>query len=128
MTRNMSVLMAAGAIAIAPTVAMASAPGGGNGRNSAAPATPQSPTGNGGGYNHTNSPQHMTGQPNQSCQDINGGNTGPAYPGHTTTSPGSPFNETNGKAGGQYAGSQPQNSRNTASVSQYDVACSNQPH
>lgn len=67
------------------------------------------------------------GQPNQSCQDINGGNTGPSYPGHTTTAPGSAFNETDGIAGGMYAGSQPQNSNNPASVSQYDVACEMQP-
>jgi hypothetical protein len=66
------------------------------------------------------------GQPNQSCQDVNGGNTGPYYPGHTSTAPGSAFNETNGIAGGMYAGSQPQNSNNPASVSQYDVACFNQ--
>jgi hypothetical protein len=99
-----------------------------NGSKSTAPAASSSPTGNGGGYNHMNSPQHTTGQPNQSCQTINGGNTGPSYPGNTSNSPGSPFNETDGNAGGQYAGSQPQNSRNSASVSQYDVACSNQPH
>jgi len=68
------------------------------------------------------------GQPNQSCQDINGGNTGTSYPGHTTTAPGSAFNETNGIAGGMYAGSQPQNSNNPAAVSQYDVACEMQPH
>lgn len=61
----------------------------------------------------------MTGQPKASCQDISPSN----YPGHTTMSPGSPFNEDSGKAGGNYAGSQPQNSRNTASVSQYDSAC-----
>lgn len=128
MTRIMSALWAAGAMALAPTIAMASTPGGGNGRNATAPATSQSPTGNGGGYNHMNSPQHVTGQPNQSCQTINGGNTGPSYPGNASSAPGSPFNETNGKAGGQYAGSQPQNSRNSASVSQYDVACANQPH
>ena len=67
------------------------------------------------------------GQPNQSCQDINGGNTGPSYPGQTTTAPGSAFNETNGIAGSVYAGSQPQNSNNPASVSQYDVACEMQP-
>ena len=67
------------------------------------------------------------GQPNQSCQLINGGNTGPSYPGHTTTAPGSAFNETNGIAGSMYAGSQPQNSNNPASVAQYDVACSKQP-
>ena len=67
------------------------------------------------------------GQPNQSCQDINGGNTGPSYPGHTSTAPGSAFNETDGIAGSMYAGSQPQNSKNPASVSQYDVACEMQP-
>jgi hypothetical protein len=66
------------------------------------------------------------GQPNQSCQLVNGGDTGPYYPGHTSTAPGSAFNETNGIAGGMYAGSQPQNSNNPASVSQYDVACFNQ--
>lgn len=80
---------------------------------------------NGQGYWHLNS-GNANGQPNQSCQDINGGNTGPFYPGNTSTAPGSAFNETNGKAGGMYAGSQPQNSRNTASVAQYDVACANQ--
>jgi hypothetical protein len=68
------------------------------------------------------------GQPNQSCQDINGGNTGSSYPGNTTTAPGSAFNETNGIAGSMYAGSQTQNSKNSASVSQYDVACEMQPH
>ena len=80
---------------------------------------------NGAGYWHLNS-GNANGQPNQSCQDINGGNTGPYYPGNANSAPGSAFNETNGKAGGMYAGSQPQNSRNTASVAQYDVACSNQ--
>jgi len=68
------------------------------------------------------------GQPDQSCQDINGGNTGPSYPGHTSTAPGSAFNETDGIAGRMYAGSQTQNSNNPASVSQYDVACEMQPH
>lgn len=83
---------------------------------------------NGQGYNHLTGPDPtQVGQPDQSCQDINGGNTGPSYPGNTSTAPGSAFNETNGLAGGMYAGSQPQNSRNTVSVSQYDVACANQP-
>jgi len=41
---------------------------------------------------------------------------------------GSPFIGDSSKAGQNYAGSAPQNSRNTASVSQYDVACANQPH
>lgn len=80
---------------------------------------------NGTGYNHMNS-GNAYGQPNQSCQLINGGDTGPYYPGNANSAPGSAFNETNGHAGGQYAGNQPQNSRNTASVAQYDVACSNQ--
>jgi len=57
-----------------------------------------------------------TGQPNQSCEDL--GN----QPGHSMSAPGSAFNP-DGTAGGKYAGEQPQNSRNTASVSQYDVAC-----
>jgi hypothetical protein len=54
-----------------------------------------------------------TGQPSQSCQAEP---TGP--PGITST--------TNGfatKAVNVYAGTQPQNSKNPQSVSQYDVAC-----
>jgi hypothetical protein len=82
---------------------------------------PTSPTGNGGGYNHQNSPQHATGQPMASCE------TTGSPPGHSADAPGSAFAE-NGTAGSKYAGEQPQNSRNTASVSQYDVACANQPH
>jgi hypothetical protein len=58
----------------------------------------------------------QTGQPNQSCEDL--GN----QPGNSMSAPGSAFNP-NGTAGGMYAGNQPQSSRNTASVSQYDVAC-----
>jgi hypothetical protein len=81
---------------------------------------------NGTGWNHSNGPA-STGQPNQSCQAINGGDTGLFYPGHTSNAPGSAFNETSGNAGTHYAGSQPQNSRNSASVAQYDVACSHQP-
>ena len=57
-----------------------------------------------------------TGQPNQSCQ------AQPSTPGNAATAPGSAFN-TNGMAGSHYAGTQPQNSKNPTSVSQYDVAC-----
>jgi hypothetical protein len=57
-----------------------------------------------------------TGQPNQSCQEQ------PSTPGHAASAPGSAFN-TSGKAGTVYAGTQPQNSKNPMSVSQYDVAC-----
>lgn len=57
-----------------------------------------------------------TGQPNQSCEDVG------VTPGNAVNAPGSAFNP-NGLAGTVYAGSQPQNSNNPKSVSQYDVAC-----
>ena len=56
------------------------------------------------------------GQPKQSCQDQ------PLTPGNSSSAPGSAFNTT-GVAGSHYAGTQPQNSNNPHSVSQYDVAC-----
>jgi hypothetical protein len=129
----MFLLAGAGALALAP--AMAAPHGGGpashssmstvsatpHGSMSSAPAISHSPTGNGGGYNHANAPQHATGQPMQSCE------TTGSPPGHSATAPGSAFNP-NGHAGTQYAGEKPQNQRNTASVSEYDVACANQPH
>lgn len=67
-------------------------------------------------------PAHNTGQPNQSC----GSTSAPNTPGNAASAPGSAFNP-NGKAGTVYAGQQQQNSKNSASVSQYDVACSHQP-
>lgn len=57
-----------------------------------------------------------TGQPSQSCQ------AQPRTPGNAASAPGSAFNP-NGQAGSVYAGTQPQNSNNPHSVSQYDVAC-----
>jgi hypothetical protein len=57
-----------------------------------------------------------TGQPNQSCEDVG------VTPGHAVSAPGAAFNP-DGVAPSQYAGSQPQNSNNPKSVSQYDVAC-----
>jgi hypothetical protein len=66
-------------------------------------------------------PSH-TGQPNQSC----GSAAAPNTPGNAASARGSAFNPS-GQAGTVYAGQQPQNSRNSASVSQYDVACSHQP-
>ena len=135
MKRFTSVIVAAAAIAVAPSAALAGPAGGGgaathgsmaspmnNGSKSTTTATPTSPTGNGGGYNHMNSPQHTTGQPMQSCE------TTGSPPGNSGSAPGSAFNEDGGTAGGKYAGEQPQNSRNTASTSQYDVACAIQPH
>jgi hypothetical protein len=66
---------------------------------------------------------HTTGQPNQSCGSL----TAPNTPGNAASAPGSAFNP-DGNAGTKYAGQQPQNSKNPTSVSQYDVACSHQPH
>src|SRR5438270_8658577 len=115
---------AAGAIALAPALAMAAPPSGGGGPGMQRPTTTTapttSPTGNGGGYNHLNSPQHATGQPMQSCE------TTGSPPGNSANARGSAFADS-GTAGSKYAGEQPQNSRNSASVSQYDVACANQP-
>jgi len=57
-----------------------------------------------------------TGQPGQSCQSQ------PSSPGNAANTSGGAFNPT-GVAATHYAGSQPQNSNNPSSVSQYDVAC-----
>jgi hypothetical protein len=58
----------------------------------------------------------IAGQPNKSCQAVS------STPGHAASARGSAFN-TSGIAGTKYAGTQPQNSKNPKSVSQYDVAC-----
>lgn len=60
-----------------------------------------------------------TGQPSQTCLS----STAPSEPGQAANAAGSAFNENGGIAGSMYAGSQPQNSKNPTSVSQYDVAC-----
>jgi len=102
-------LLGATALALAPAfVSAQTAPG--NGQY------------NGNGYNHTNS-GNANGQPNQDCEEL--GTT----PGNSADAPGggSPFGGSGSTSGSHYAGSAPQNSRNTASVSQYDVACANQP-
>jgi hypothetical protein len=62
------------------------------------------------------------GQPNQSCGSV----TAPNTPGNAVNSPGSAFNP-GGVAPSMYAGQQPQNSGNPKAVSQYDVACFQQP-
>ena len=66
----------------------------------------------------------MKGQPNQT---IGTSQTGSITPGHASSAPGSAFNPT-GTAGAHYAGTQPQNSKNPKSVSQYDVAGFQQSH
>ena len=64
------------------------------------------------------SPHHATQQPNQSCEEL--GN----QPGNAFNASGSAFNFVDGTAGTVYAGNHdPINDKNTASVSQYDVAC-----
>jgi hypothetical protein len=97
-------------------VAMAAMP-------SAAFANPPSQATNSQGFNHSNGPT-STGQPSQDCEALTASGDG-ATPGNSSTAPGSAFNP-DGTAGSVYAGEQPQNSRNSASVSQYDTACANQ--
>jgi len=92
--RTTIVLIAAATFAVAPTASLAQ-PGTG-----------------------TLSPHHTTGQPMVECGDEDALGS----PGNASSAPGSAFNE-DGQAGSVYAGEQDQNSKNTASVSQYDVAC-----
>jgi hypothetical protein len=128
--RTTTLLMGAGALILSPATILAHpGQGGGSGQGAAMGNGPLSQqttsrsqgSTNGAGWDHTNSPAHATGQPNQSCEAT--GTT----PGKSANAAGSAFNP-DGKAGTQYAGEKPQNSRNTASVSQYDVACAHQPH
>ena len=103
---NVRILMTAAALlAFAP--AFASAAPGGNASTTSGP-------------NHTNGPA-TTGQPGQDCEALVASGDG-STPGNSSTAPGSAFNP-DGNAGKHYAGEQTQNSRNSASVSQYDVAC-----
>ena len=129
MTRSM-LLLAAGAMALSPTTILA-APSNGQGAAAtqsaaAQPAAQQAPTTqsssgqgstNGAGWDHQNGPD-STGQPGAECGDEDA----LFSPGNASTAPGSAFNE-DGTAHGVYAGEQDQNSRNTASVAQYDTAC-----
>lgn len=102
------------ALALAPSAA------------SAQPTPPGNGYINGNGYNHSTGPDPtQVGQPNQSCEEagVTPGNAGSAPGG------GSPFTGEGSTSGQHYAGSAPQNMRNSVSVSQYDVACENQlPH
>jgi len=96
-------LLTASALALLPTMVMA-----------------QDST-QGTGWTHNNGPS-STGQPGVECGEDEALNR----PGRAEDARGSAFNP-DGVAGTRYAGEQPQNSRNTASVSQYDVACAHQP-
>jgi hypothetical protein len=113
MTRTIT-LIAATAIAFSPGVAFGqTAPGQGQF--------------NGTHYWHSNT-GNAVGQPGADCEDLIASGEG-AAPGNSGSAAGggSPFTGEDSTSGTHYAGSQPQNSRNTASVSQYDVACANQP-
>lgn len=103
-------LVAAAAMSLSPALAFGqTAPGNGqfNGQH----------------YNHSNTGT-ASGQPGQDCEFLVENHLG-ATPGHASGAPGSAFN-ADGNAGTHYAGEQPQNQRNSASVSQYDSACSHQ--
>src|SRR3954453_15731884 len=112
MLRTLPVI-AATAIMLSPGLALAQA----------APGNGQY---NGMGYWHSNI-GNANGQPGQDCEFLIENNLG-AAPGNSGTAPGggSPFTGEDSTARTHYAGSQPQHSRITASVSQYDVACANQ--
>jgi len=90
-------LIGAAAVALAPTIAFAAAPASGS-----------------------LSPNHATGQPGVECDEE--GASAPSQSGREP-GPGSPFQEDS-VSGSHYAGEQPGiNDKNTASVSQYDIAC-----
>jgi len=89
-------LLGAAAVALAPTLAFAAPPASGS-----------------------LSPQHETGQPGVECEDDG---TAPSQSGRDP-GPGSPFQEDS-VSGSHYAGEQAGiNDKNTASSSQYDIAC-----
>ena len=69
----------------------------------------------------------VTGMKGQPSQTIGTPQTGSVTPGNASSAPGSAFNP-DGNAGTHYAGTQPQNSKNPKSVSQYDVAGFQQSH
>jgi hypothetical protein len=151
--KKMFYLLAAGAISIAPAMTLAG-PGGhgggmghgaamgqggglnrgsamgassmGHGKSMGLSGTNQATTHssmgstNGAGWDHMNGPTHATGQPGVECEDG-------VPPGNASSARGSAFNEE-GVAHSHYAGEQPQNSRNTASSSQYDTACLRSHH
>ena len=107
MTRTIA-LLGATALALSPASALAqSAPG--QGQN------------NGNGYWHFNGPAEAPG-PEVEC----GEEDALGSPGQASEASGSAFNEE-GTGHEHYAGEQPQNTRNSASFSRYDVACSKVP-
>jgi len=112
--KHLALSVAFGIVLVSGTAFAATHGGGNPGTHAAAPSTgPRTQTQQLG--------PSRTGQPNQTC----GSATAPETPGNAAAAPGSAFNP-NGNAGSVYAGQQPQNSGNTASVAQYDSACAHQ--
>ncbi|HKC03783.1 MAG TPA: hypothetical protein VKC17_10835 [Sphingomicrobium sp.] len=96
MNRTIS-LIGAVAVALAPTIAFAAPPASGS-----------------------ISPNHETGQPGVECEE---GGTAPSQSGREP-GPGTPFLNEESVSAAHYAGHQPGiNDKNTASNSQYDIAC-----
>ena len=106
MTRIVT-LVGAAAMALSPAAFAQTAPG--QGQNI------------GTGYWHFNGPAEAPG-PDVEC----GEEDALGSPGQASSAPGSAFNE-DGTGHAHYAGEQPQNTRNSASFSRYDVACSKVP-
>jgi hypothetical protein len=105
--RRMIALFAATTMSLAPAVALAQT------------AQPQSPA------SGSISPAHATGQPGLECQD---GGVRPGTQSGRDPGPGAPF-QADSVSGSHYAGEQAGiNDKNTASVSQYDVACFRPQH
>lgn len=109
--RKITTLLGAGALVLGPALGIATP-------SYSAPPAPGSI-----------SPQHVTGQ-QVGDQVLDGlecdegtppGNSADEH-GNTTIN-GSPFAEGSSVSGAHYAGEQTQNQKNTASVSQYDIAC-----
>src|ERR1051325_421582 len=129
--KRLSIIAAAGALVFIPALAVAQGAGGGGMGHSSTMGPSSSPSSmhsssmsssstNSTSTNTTQRGPSSTGQPSQDCADFPG-----MTPGNSASAPGSAFNP-DGTSGTKYAGEQPQNSGNTASVSQYDTACSHQ--
>jgi hypothetical protein len=112
-SNRMTTIAAACALSLVSVAALAA----GGARASGAPAAAKPTT----AAAKPTTTAHTTGQPGASCEDT------PNQPGNSISAPGSAFNP-DGKAGTVYAGTQPQNSKNPNSVSQYDVACTRPSH
>jgi hypothetical protein len=74
------------------------------------------------GASHAGAPV-AAGQPGADCVSLVNSDAG-SFPGQSSSARGSAFNEDpGGVAGSKYAGEQTQNTINSATSSQYDVAC-----